>query len=755
MQPDKTAPTPGTIRPYVSNKNGWLGPAMLFAIIVITRWIYISLYGSDMPYWDQWDSEAALLLKPWQEGTWTPMQLLSLHNEHRIAYTRILSLILFELNGQQWDNLVEAYTTAILLAGTFTLVFVSLRKYSTKATASVAWIAVAAIGCLPYSWENVLVGFQSQFYFLLLFSILMLATVAFRPSSPLTTVILALLALMVLVAGASGCLAACAVLFVIVARAWHVRNLTRRDIAAAATLVAVAGLGFHLIPYLPASDWLQAKGLDGYLGALLTGLSWPLETLPDQTLSLTQRLVFACVFWLPSAFALGRVIRRQRMSPSTWFALGVSALVFAQLAAVAHSRGHDTLHLASRYMDLPALGLAMNAWLAVDMLERQGTMRVARIILGIAFACLATYALALRTPWDVKLVHERAYYTGKETSNVAAYMASGDATWLDQPPLEIPYPSAARLRQLLDDPTIAEMLPPSIRRPLLLTGHGDGFEANGLPQSWLSPPGTTAIGSFSARSAQATFTSGTIQSRRPYLEVRQMGRKAKAGITRLWLEDDHGRTYPFTAIAKRSDLRWNRAFAASPREGFHFRALDNAPDRWIAFASLVEAGPLSASAARFQDAVRRLLPRAYDAPAETGSAPPSATPPDGQLASGGVCSVDLVNGQPPQATVIDTSVHSLRLDGWALISPAKGIENEGITIAITPDNGPSLYQAAQKTLRPDVNRAFLHPELGNVGYQVHIDTNGLSGSYRLEVVQKRGGQQLVCVSPVIRVRITH
>lgn len=60
-----------------------LFPLML-ATIFASKLVLIAAIPGHSPYWDQWDSEAAFLYKPYFENTLGLQQLLSVHNEHRI-----------------------------------------------------------------------------------------------------------------------------------------------------------------------------------------------------------------------------------------------------------------------------------------------------------------------------------------------------------------------------------------------------------------------------------------------------------------------------------------------------------------------------------------------------------------------------------------------------------------------------------------------------------------------------------------------
>ena len=69
----------------------WLG---LFLLICGAKLWLIHAFGNPTPFWDEWDGEAHILAA-YTEGKLSPMMFFAGHNEHRIAFTRLLCLLLF------------------------------------------------------------------------------------------------------------------------------------------------------------------------------------------------------------------------------------------------------------------------------------------------------------------------------------------------------------------------------------------------------------------------------------------------------------------------------------------------------------------------------------------------------------------------------------------------------------------------------------------------------------------------------------
>ena len=105
------------MEPHKPDSRWWLAAwlaALLLVILGAKLWT-IQVYGSPLPYWDQWD-EAKLVFQPWLEGHLTWGALFAAHNEHRILFTRLLDLLELRLNGQ-WDPGLQMVVNALLHAG--------------------------------------------------------------------------------------------------------------------------------------------------------------------------------------------------------------------------------------------------------------------------------------------------------------------------------------------------------------------------------------------------------------------------------------------------------------------------------------------------------------------------------------------------------------------------------------------------------------------------------------------------------------
>ena len=129
-------------------------------------------FGTPLPFWDQWE-EARVVYLPFFGGKLALADLFSTHNEHRIFFTRIYGLALLLLNGQ-WDGQLQMVVNAIIHCTTLAGLGWLMSRWLERKYWILVWLPLVLVLALPFGWENSLAGFQSQFYFLLVFSLLTL-----------------------------------------------------------------------------------------------------------------------------------------------------------------------------------------------------------------------------------------------------------------------------------------------------------------------------------------------------------------------------------------------------------------------------------------------------------------------------------------------------------------------------------------------------------------------------------------------------
>lgn len=136
-------------------------------VVYLVHFEFIYKNGVDIPFWDQWDSEADLYIM-YESGTLKLKHLFEFHNEHRIALTRLFNLAIYVLYGG-WSPKIVMYFQAIIPS--ILCFFIVRRNYMIQSRDKVLFIlssiSLVVVLATPTYYDNILWGFQNQFYFLI------------------------------------------------------------------------------------------------------------------------------------------------------------------------------------------------------------------------------------------------------------------------------------------------------------------------------------------------------------------------------------------------------------------------------------------------------------------------------------------------------------------------------------------------------------------------------------------------------------
>ena len=355
----------------------WVTPAKLtalFLLIIGAKLCVMRSCSTPLPFFDQWYGEGVNVVQRSLHGTLGWRDLLAPNNQHRILWTRLLVLGLFRLNGQ-WDTQVEMIAAAALHASCAVALGVILIRRLGRDHEDKILCCLAFLFMLPFSWENTLSGgFQSQYYFLILFSVLAIWGLALhRPWSVpwWVGVVAGVLAWFTV---ASGWFAAFEVAVWAAYRWWRGGNRARGDAVTfgAAALVTLGGvcLLFGIDAVIGNS---HADSIWEFFWKFCGLLAWPNQT--------PWALVIA---YAPVGWVAWCRVREPRRNPAHGddFVLLLAGWVVMQTAALAFARNHYRGLDVSRYMDVQSLGALANfaclltlARVPRDMLEgsRRGT----------------------------------------------------------------------------------------------------------------------------------------------------------------------------------------------------------------------------------------------------------------------------------------------------------------------------------------------------------------------------------------------
>ncbi|MBU4198615.1 MAG: hypothetical protein KKG09_00320 [Verrucomicrobia bacterium] len=578
--------------------NRWLKLAYCVALFLVVfggRLWLIDRCASDVPSWDQWDGIGGTLFLPYAGHTLTAADFVKPHNEHRILFTRLLSLGLM-LANHQWDNRLETVANSGLFALTAVLLFWMILQWGPRGiSVPLGFPLIALAFSLPFSWENTLFGFQSQFYFLILFSIIALALWVMNPPGSRRWLAGWGFALLSIFTTASGVLAACAVLAFSVLegarppRRWKAASLS---VGAAAVIIVT---GWLLNVSLERHEALRAHSILQLIVAFGQNLSWPNMIWP--------RLDYpwlAFLNWLPALLLAWSYWRAEGPYPKLEkLTLVLGLWVVLQSAVMAYARGGPSW----RYMDVMSLGMVVNGISIGLLLVRRPWPRLAGVLAAafVGWVILGGAGLLTLTRHVIREeIPRKMLLADVQRENLRAFLATGDGRCLTaKSSEEISFPStgAWALICLLRDPFIRDILPAGIRRPLSIapqSSYGHAFVRNGVDPSVSVADYETVWGSYSGRgpAAEGAWVSQPLSSRFPFLRFELAGFLGKdylvMKLTGLSSQRDIG-LHPDGAAGS----SWTPLLVRAPAGLFAIEAIDDHAQRWFAFKEPTEVGLLS------------------------------------------------------------------------------------------------------------------------------------------------------------------
>jgi hypothetical protein len=430
------------------------------AAILGAKLLLIARLGIPTPYWDQWDAEAIALYLPYYSGTLGPERWFAFHNEHRLLLTRVNALALLWLSGS-WDPVLQMLVNAAIHVGGIALLVVLVGRLLDRASLLLFLAFVTLLFAAPLGWDNTLGGFQIQFYYLILLSLLSLHLLCGAPAWSPRWLIGTLLGIAAYFSMASGALVLPAVVILTLAQRAVGQRAGARELTGMALHIALSFvLLSDALSFSPNADF-RAGTIGQLINSILVSASWPIAAASWPTV---LRIIPAMLVHLPiMIFAVRFLAQRNGIADRRWFVLALAAWMAVQIFALSYGRvGGST---ESRYADIFLIGIALNgaAWLYlmrdVDMASKR------RLILLPAIWLLAVMLGAGQkaTSRAVDGIAAR-YATGLiQTENVKGFLATGDFAHLaGKPLLHIPYPSAERLHDLLSDPKLRAILPAAL-----------------------------------------------------------------------------------------------------------------------------------------------------------------------------------------------------------------------------------------------------------------------------------------------------
>jgi hypothetical protein len=425
------------------------GLCALFLVVMSVRLLVIHIFGSPLPFYDEWDAGAAGLYKPYLDGNLSIWSLFSRFNEHILFTSRVLNLITFELAGE-WNVLLQMAVNAAIFAG-FVTWFAAVLLPVVPAVHRIKLVLFCVLlFAPPVETEIITMGMNAHFYFVLVFSLLAVRwCIGQRGLSWRWMLGLAMCALAYL-SMASG--AATPLVAALVCMLQILRGSRPNAPLEWLGIVLLAALGTAMVAFVPnlaANDAYKAHDAMQLLSALVQIASLPLTS-----------VVGVVLVHLPILLLFMRTLRSAPgYEHRLWFVIGAAGWVAAQMLLVAYGRATDVLN--ARYLAVVPIVVVLNYVAVLSFAVSSKWLRVAGSA-WVFVVALAVMAVTNIATW--RALETMSGRLGVWQTHVSEYLTTGDRVTYDGvPSKDLPYPDPERLVRLLDVPEIRAILPAELR----------------------------------------------------------------------------------------------------------------------------------------------------------------------------------------------------------------------------------------------------------------------------------------------------
>lgn len=436
----------------VAVRTPWAGRAALIlatalCVLGIKLWL-IGRYGSAVPFWDQWDAEADFLYRPYLRGELRLADLFAFHNEHRIFWTRALSLAELRAYGS-WQPLFQMSINAVLHAGAIGLLVAMVGSALTRGRFLVLCAISLAVFAIPFGWENTLNAFHANWYFLILLGLIALWLVIGHSAFSYRWSIGTLIAAADYLTSASGALTPLVMSMVCTAQASVGRRKGRSEWIGIIALLALSLLAIADV-LRNARRGMETQDLGQFYAALVAAAAYPFTDGGVGAVLLLYAPVIALAVWTLRA--------APPLSDGRWMILGVTLWAACQTATIAYGRPPETI-LSPRYLDIYLIVTVSALASALALLD--GKRRSVTIVAAL-WMVVVLAALGMHWTDAFSGIEQKGDQGRKHLESVRSYLRSGNIADL-MPPHQIPYPVPSRLAAVISVPEIRKILPRALQ----------------------------------------------------------------------------------------------------------------------------------------------------------------------------------------------------------------------------------------------------------------------------------------------------
>jgi hypothetical protein len=543
-----------------------------------------------LPYFDQWEAEALAIYLPYFQHRLHFADFFLAQNEHRIFFTHVYDFILLVLNGQ-WDSQLQMVGNAIIHSATIAGFGWYMASLMGRRYWPFIWFPLAVAVVSLFGWENALWGFQSQFYFLLLFSLLTICLLATEPLSPIWLLGLAAGGCAIL-SMASGLLPLVAVGAVLILEILKNPKDCPRHLTALGICAALAFAGLLAIGKAGADQAYAAHSLTQFLQSFCKNLVWP---------------IFPIIWLVPlnlfPLVLLGFIYVRSQQSSGApeRIILSLGILVILQCVATAIMRGSGGSPPFWRYMDTLCFLFTANVLSAALLLTKYwSTLRfrsVCCVILLIwLVACLAGLGALNYTASTFIIPHWQHFQRARLELTREFLATDNETVFINRDSRDLPWLDWPRLVPLLRSKEIRSILPACARDPLKIASTNpapSAFVPGGVPMSISNTPGEPCLGCFTTNGPlRGTFESAPLNSSRPYLQIDVAGDLGALGLDLKLVSLASGNTIEVKP-PREPGGQWLSIDVKAPSGPFQLVARNDSSTNWFAFKVPREMGRLS------------------------------------------------------------------------------------------------------------------------------------------------------------------
>ena len=339
------------------------------------RWLFIGLYGVDIPYWDQWDSPY-IIIQGYHSGSLDWSLLFASHNEHRPVSARALTLGLLSFFGN-WSPVREMAINSLIPALSSGLwSYFTLKDHPIQAKKSTFLLLFGVLlFASPMVGKNMLWSFQLPFFIFILAALITTRLAAKRDLSLKAWMIILSLTLLAQFGLASGCF-----VVLIAGLLRLLQALLRKDAKPAFEGAILLALGLTLFFILkvsvPGHEALQVQSFQAFLLSCWFTFGWPNK--PFEGIGLI-------LLWLPTLIIAFRIRNQLLHTAHGRFYLGLLAFVGANALAIVLFRGGTGTGPSPRHADIFLFGFVPAFWIFQEAYSRlQGRWRL--VLLGLLIA---------------------------------------------------------------------------------------------------------------------------------------------------------------------------------------------------------------------------------------------------------------------------------------------------------------------------------------------------------------------------------